>query len=176
MMTYTGHTSWVETLEVMVDGTFLSGAGDNKVKRWRVTSQFAIETYNVGDWVNFLAVVDDSNFLAAGYNIIKGFQIGTLNPVFQYNQVHTSSISHLFLVGNVVISSGEDGFSYRWELGRKDPLTKFTHGGTIRSFSNIGDGTFVTGGEDRMIKRFTLDGEESISPYCILHSFFHSLS
>ncbi len=163
-MTYAGHTNWVNTLEVMVDGTFLSGAGDKTVKRWRVASPSAMETYNVGEWVSSSAVVDENNFLAAGGKVIKGFKIGTLNPVFQYNQVHTSAISSLLLVGSVIISSGEDGVSYRWELGRKDPFTKFTHGGTIHSSTNIGDGTFVTGGRDNMVKRFALHGNSSISP------------
>ncbi len=174
MMTYAGHMDYVSTLEVMVDGTFLSGSG-GRVKRWRVTSPWAMETYNVGDSVHSLAVVDGSNFLVAvaGYgNVIRGFKIGTPNSVFQYNQVHTSGIYSLFLVGNVIISSGGDGFSYRWELGRKDPITKFTHEVTMYSSSNIGDGTFVTGGDDRMIRRFSLDGKKSISPYCILNHFF----
>ena len=165
MMTYTGHTNWVNTLEVMVDGTFLSGALDIKVKRWSVASPSAMETYNAGGIVFALAVVDGSNFLAAGYDkVIKGFKIGTPNPVFLYNQVHTDRIYSLLVVGNVIISSGNDGFSYRWELGRKDPLTKFTSGGILYSSSNIGDGTFVTGGSVGMIKRFTLHGSESISP------------
>jgi hypothetical protein len=69
------------------------------------------------------------------------------------------------LVGNVIISSGRDGFSFRWEVGRKDPLTKFTSGGEIYSSSNIGDGTFVTGGTDNVIKRFSLDGNQSILIY-----------
>ncbi len=164
-MTYTGHTSWVNTLEVMVDGTFLSGSGDNKVKRWRVTSPSAIETYNVGGWVYSLAVLDRSNFLAAGGGkVIMGFKIGTPNPVFLYIQVHTDRIYSLLLVGNVIISSGHDGFSYRWELGRKDPVSKFTHGGDIYSSSNIGDGTFVTVGTDNMVKRFTLHGNSSFCP------------
>jgi guanine nucleotide-binding protein G(I)/G(S)/G(T) subunit beta-1 len=165
MMTYTGHTASVRTLEVMVDGTFLSGAGDQTVKRWSVASPSAMETYNAGGGVDALAVVDGSNFLAAGGgNVIKGFKIGTPNPVFQYNQVHTDLIYSLFLVGNVIISSGYDGVSYRWELGRKDPLTKFTSGSWIYSSSDIGDGTFVTGGNNNIIKRFSLDGKESISP------------
>ncbi len=176
MMTYTGHTDDVNTLEVIVDGTFLSGSWDKTVKRWSVTSPSAMETYNVGYYVYALVVVDDTNFLVGGDKVIMGFKIGTPNPVFQYNQVHTSTISSLLLVGNVIISSGDDGVSYRWVLGRKDPLTKFTHGRSIWSSSNIGDGTFVTGGGDQIIKRFTLDGKKSISPYSILLSCFPSKS
>jgi WD40 repeat protein len=168
MMTYTGHTEAVNTLEVMQDGTFISGSDDGKVKRWSVTSPSAIETYTVGDYVYALAVVDDRTFLSAGFDrMIKGFKIGTLNPVFLNSQALFFPIRCLLFADNFIISSGDDGFSYRWELGRKDPLTKFTHGGSILSSSLIGDGTYVTGAYDKVIKRFRLEGKESINRCCM---------
>ncbi len=162
MMTYTGHTHNVNALEVLGDGIFISGAGDYKVKRWSVTSSSAMETYTVGGEVYAVAVIDDTNFLAAGDDkIISQFKVGTLTPVFKYNQVHIRNIEALLLVNSAIISNGSDGCSYRWELGRKDPVTTYYLGGDIYTAAYIGDGTFVNGGTDRLIKRFSINGNNN---------------
>jgi WD40 repeat protein len=178
MMTFPGHTGAVYALEAMRDGTFISGAGDGKVKRWKLGTAVAMETYATGSSVNALAVLDDSNFLTAGYDyVIKQFKMGTLTPVFQYDQIHTNVIGRLMLVDSSIISSGFDGYSYRWVLGRKDPVTKYIHGGFIFSSAYIGDGTFITGGNsDNLIKRFSLYGNDTVVyMLCFRFAFSHTL-
>jgi WD40 repeat protein len=169
LMTYSGHDFWVTTLELLKDGTFLSGSYDTYVKRWTATSPVEMEAYTYGNKVYTVAVVDESTFIAAGDgNVIWQFKVGTLTPVFKYKQAHSNRIRRLLSMGGAIISSGYDGFSFRWEIGRDDPVSKFIHGaGWIEALSDGGDGTFITGGTDKLIKRFNSYGNVPLYIYLL---------
>lgn len=131
--TLTGHTEYVNCLELINDFTLASGSSDSTIRLWNLTT-YSSEVIKTGlkNSVDCLKLLS-SNLIASGSkNCVHIWNTITLSCVFKLNE-HTDCVSQIeMLLNGHLTSSSLDKTIKIWDLSKFKCLATLTgHEGTF---------------------------------------------
>ncbi|MBD2194625.1 MULTISPECIES: WD40 domain-containing protein [Calothrix] len=121
IVTYMGHTSWVQSLAFSPDGNILaSGSNDQTVRLWNIHTGQCLKTLRGHtSWVQSLAFSPDGNILASGGKdqIVKLWRIDT-GECLQTLSGHSNRVIFIAFTANgeTLVSGSEDQTVRVWDV------------------------------------------------------------
>jgi WD40 repeat protein len=154
LRTLTGHT--IDVTSVALDaGVVVSGSGDNTIKVWDRTNNYALIKTLTGHNSSVSSVALDAGVIVsgAGDNTIKVWDCTNNYALIKTLTGHTSSVSSVALDAGVVVSGSGDNTIKVWNHTNNYTLIKNLTGHT-RDVSSVAldAGIIVSGSDDNTIK------------------------
>jgi WD40 repeat protein len=129
---FNGHTSWVRSVCVSIDGQYvISGSADKSIRVWSLsTGQMVRQLTGQSDVYNSVCVSMDGKYVISGGghnyggdNIVRVWSLSTGELVREFNG-HTDGVSSVCVSidGQYVISGSHDGSIRVWSLPFSLPL------------------------------------------------------
>eukprot|EP01119_Soliformovum_irregulare_P015900 TRINITY_DN4546_c0_g3_i1.p1 TRINITY_DN4546_c0_g3~~TRINITY_DN4546_c0_g3_i1.p1 ORF type:complete len:1390 (-),score=369.29 TRINITY_DN4546_c0_g3_i1:38-4207(-) len=170
--TMTGHTGWVNLLEIYDDGKLVSGSYDHSLKLWDInkcTKMHSMRGHKGS--ISCLAVKDARSILSGSYdNSINMWDTRHHTKSMLTFLGHAAPITCLVLEGNTMVTGSRDATLRVWDL-RTGKSMKILKGHTdwVKSCRLQGDQIF-SGSCDSTIRRWALNGEVTSSVLLEGHS------
>ena len=169
--TFAGHDSSVWAVTFSNDGkTLATGSYDGTVKLWDVATgkenaSFAAHPH----WIRALAFVPGSGLLATASEdgLVKLWDVSSAKPAEKLQfKGHTAAVNAMLFTtdGKTLITASDDKTSQLWDVAKGTPKGKLEgHAEPALALAWItADKQFASGGEDRSIKLWTIDGPKPV--------------
>jgi WD40 repeat protein len=159
ILSYTGHTSWVNVIESINEDIVATGSSDCTIKMWSIKNGTTSLSINTKYSVYALQLLSNGLDLAAGlytglisvYNINNGSLVFTLYG-------HTLQVNDFVLINNdLLVSSSGDKTTIVWDLISKTVKFNLTgHTSGVSRLKLISTDLLVSGSWDKTIKLWNL--------------------
>lgn len=169
--TFAGHDSSVWSVAFSNDGkTLATGSYDGTVKLWDVAGGKENATFAAHPhWIRALAFVPGSGLLASASEdgLVKLWDVSSAKPAEKLQfKGHTAAVNAILFTtdGKTLITASDDKTIQLWDVAKGTPKGKLEgHAEPALALAWItADKQFASGGEDRSIKIWTIDGPKPV--------------
>ncbi len=163
--THSGHSNNVYAVEYIKEDTIATGAWDNTIQLWFLSTGIVNRTIHTPQYVNALQLLNNNGYLAAGlatnniniYKINDGSLVSTL--IGHYNWVND-----LILISNDLLASSSYDQTVRiWNLTTNTQVVSLTgHTNQVYGLKLVTTNVLASGCQDNTIKLWNITSGQEI--------------